>query len=79
MEQVKNLEQALNGIHHPPEDPKALYPTLSLQKRLSLLSKLMQSNALELYSELLENDADLENSESFQAVLKSFKFRIKRS
>ena len=53
-----------------------MYPTLSLEKRLSLLSKLLQLDTLDVYSELLGNDSDLENSEAFQAVLDSFKSLI---
>jgi hypothetical protein len=53
-----------------------VYPTLSLEKRLSLLSKLLQLDTLDVYSELLGNDSDLENSDAFQAVLDSFKSLI---
>jgi hypothetical protein len=57
-------------------DPKFVYSTLPLEKRLSLLSKFLQQDALDLYSELLDNDSDLENSDAFQAVLKSLKTLI---
>jgi hypothetical protein len=42
-----------------------------------LLSQLLQqSNALDVYSELLATDTFLENSDPFQTVLKSFKSLI---
>ena len=63
-------------MQDPRADPKAVYPTLTIHKRLSLLSKLLQEDALDVYSELLGNDSDLENSDAFQVVLKSFKFII---
>jgi hypothetical protein len=53
-----------------------VYPTLPIEKRLSLLSRLLQSANLSDYSELLGNDTDLENSDAFQMVLKSFKSLI---
>ena len=53
-----------------------MYSTLPLEKRLSLLSRLLQQEELDQYSELLGNDSDLENSDAFQAVLKSLKSLI---
>lgn len=60
-------------MQDPRADPKAVYPTLPIHKRLSLLSKLLQEDSLDVYSELLGNDSDLENSDAFQVVLNSFK------
>jgi hypothetical protein len=56
-----------------------VYPTLPFEKRLSFLSQLLQQNNLSVYSELLENDSDLENSDAFLAVLKPFKSLIQGS
>ena len=53
-----------------------MYSTLPLEKRLSLLSRLLQQEELDQYSELLGNDSDLENSDAFHAVLKPFKTLI---
>jgi hypothetical protein len=72
-EEVLRLEKAKNGVKDPQADPKAVYPTLPLNKRLSLLSKLLQEDSLDVYSELLGNDSDLENSDAFQVVLNSIK------
>jgi hypothetical protein len=44
-----------------------------------LLSQLLQNNSLEIYSELLANDSDLEISDAFQASIKTFKPLIQGS
>jgi hypothetical protein len=46
---------------------------LSLEKRLSFLSQLLDKKNLDDYSKLLANDSDLENSDAFQAVFKPFR------
>ena len=56
-----------------------MYPTLDIEKRLSMLSELFHQNNLSVYTELLVNDSDIENSEAFQAVLKDFKSLIQGS
>ena len=56
-----------------------MYSTLPLEKRLSLLSRLLQQEELDQYSEHLGNDSDLENSVGFLGVLESLKSFIQES
>jgi hypothetical protein len=53
------------NIDQPSEDPKAMYPTYPLEKRISLLSKLLQQNMLSDYYKLLGNDSDFQLSKEF--------------
>jgi hypothetical protein len=62
----------MNGGKEPSEGPKVMYRNLSLEKRLSYLSQLLQQNNLRDYNELLRNDSDLEKLDEFQKVLKPF-------
>jgi hypothetical protein len=52
-ERVKYTDQ-------PSDDPKAMYPTLPVEKRISLLSQLLHQNKLSDYYKLLGNDYDIE-------------------
>ena len=47
-------------IDQPSEDPKAIHPTFPLEKRISLLSQLLQQKKLSDYYKLLANDSDFE-------------------
>ena len=47
-------------IDQPSEDPKAMYPTFPLEKRIYLLSLLLQQNKMSDYYKQLGNDSDFE-------------------
>ena len=50
----------------PPHDSNDIYPTLSLDERLIFLTKLLDTENLADYSQILKKDKEIENSDAFK-------------
>jgi hypothetical protein len=63
----------------PPQEVNDHYLTLPLDKRLNYLTELLESENLSDYKRNLRQDLEIENSDAFNLVLKSFSSSIKKS